>query len=40
MIKYPKGQIYYGEIKDFRRHGYGYLFFPDGSKYEGIFTDG
>jgi hypothetical protein len=32
-IKYPKGQIYYGDLKNFRRHGIGHLFFADGSKY-------
>ncbi len=39
-IKYPMGQIYYGDIKEFKRHGQGYLFFNDGSKYEGDFSDG
>lgn len=29
-IKYPSGDVYYGEIKDFKKHGKGYLFFKNG----------
>jgi len=39
-IKYPMGQIYYGDIKNYKRHGKGHLFFNDESKYEGEFNEG
>lgn len=39
-IQYPKGEVYYGEIVNFKKHGKGYLFFSDGSKYVGEFSDG
>ena len=36
-IEYPKGEVYYGEIEAFKKHGKGNLFFNDGSKYVGDF---
>lgn len=32
--------MYYGEIVDFKKHGKGYLFLSDGSKYIGEFANG
>lgn len=36
-IEYPSGDIYFGEIKKLQKHGKGYLFFKNGSKYVGEF---
>mgnify|MGYP000863757590 FL=1 len=32
--------MYYGEIRNFKKNGKGYLYLNDGSKYEGEFKDG
>jgi hypothetical protein len=26
-IRYPTGEVYYGEVRNFKKHGKGYLFF-------------
>lgn len=39
-MEYPHGEVYYGEIVDFKKHGKGYLFLADGSKYVGEFANG
>ncbi len=39
-IRYKTGEVYYGEIKGLKKHGMGYLFFNDGSKYVGQFCEG
>jgi hypothetical protein len=40
LIKYASGDLYYGEIKEFKKHGKGYLFFKSGDKYVGDFILG
>lgn len=39
-IKYPTGDIYYGQVKDMQKHGRGHLFFSNGTKYIGEFNEG
>lgn len=39
-IKFPSGLIYYGPVYNYRQHGYGYLYFADGERYEGEFCYG
>jgi len=34
-IAYPNGEVYYGQISNFKKNGKGYLFFSDGTKYSG-----
>ena len=35
MLKYPNGEIYYGQLRVFERNGFGKLIYIDGSFYEG-----
>jgi hypothetical protein len=37
-VEYPTGDIYYGELRNFKKHGQGYLFFKNGNKYIGEFS--
>ena len=39
-IEYDTGDVYYGEVKKFQKHGEGYLFFKSGNKYIGHFENG
>ena len=39
-IEYPSGDTYYGEVKELKKHGKGYLFFQNGKRYVGSFDDG
>lgn len=40
MIQYSNGNVYYGPVKEFKKHGYGYLYFPNDTKFFGQFVDG
>ena len=40
VVEYKNGNVYYGSLKDFKKHGYGYLYFPNDTKYFGQFVSG
>jgi hypothetical protein len=40
MVEYKKGDVYYGPLKDFKKHGYGYLYFSNDTKFFGYFVEG
>ena len=37
LLLYPEGDIYFGQMKDFLKHGMGKQFFCNGSHYEGTW---
>lgn len=39
-IQYPQGDVYYGQVDNFMKHGNGCLVFKSGSKYIGNFEHG
>jgi hypothetical protein len=39
VIEYDNGNLYYGSIKEYKKHGYGYLYFPNDTKFHGQFVD-
>ncbi len=40
VVQYKNGNLYYGPLKQFKKHGYGYLYFPNDTKFFGQFVNG
>lgn len=40
VIQYKNKNVYYGSVKEFKKHGFGYLYFPNDTKFFGQFADG
>jgi len=40
VVEYKNKNVYYGPLKEFKKHGYGYLYFPNDTKFFGQFVDG
>lgn len=39
-ITYQNGDVYYGGLKEFKKHGTGTLYFENGYQYAGDFNEG
>ena len=39
-VEYPTSNLYYGELSDGRRHGFGFMLYNRGGNYEGYWKRG
>ena len=40
IFEYVGAKVFYGELRDFMRHGKGILYYEDGNIFEGMFVNG